>query len=210
MSPEHEICRVPRKAWRLPFHAEREEVAGVRRVLSLHLRMWGLAHVNEEATLCVSELVTNVVKHVGEGAPATLSVFLNGTALRMEVLDYCADRLPHEPRQETEAECGRGLLIVEGLARQWGVLVAEDHKRVWCEISTGLTSPEGHRRSTRVDRAEELLLSYACAHSMTCHDLADVREAASTLVGDLMLWSQAHGHDPYRLMEAAYEQAGGY
>ncbi|MFD7946747.1 ATP-binding protein, partial [Streptomyces sp. NPDC059744] len=56
-----------RKPWELPFLAEPEEVAGLRRVMRLHLGLWGLSDVSESAEICVTELVANAIRHVGEG-----------------------------------------------------------------------------------------------------------------------------------------------
>ena len=63
-----------RKPWDLDFTAEPEEVAALRRLMRLHLGVWGLHEVTDAAQLCVSELVSNIITHVGAGTPATLAV----------------------------------------------------------------------------------------------------------------------------------------
>lgn len=75
----HEAC-MSRKPWDLHFLAEPEEVAGLRRVLRIHLGLWGLDELIDAAQLCVSELVSNVITHVGPGTPTTLAVSMKDTA----------------------------------------------------------------------------------------------------------------------------------
>ncbi|MEU6590189.1 ATP-binding protein [Streptomyces sp. NPDC046881] len=99
---------MPRKKWTLPFLAEAKEVAPLRRVLRLHIELWGLPEVSEAAQLCVSELVANVIKHVGPGTPTTLAVCMSGTRLRLEVHDPAPRALPALTDADSEAETGRG------------------------------------------------------------------------------------------------------
>jgi anti-sigma regulatory factor (Ser/Thr protein kinase) len=75
------------KPWELPFLAEPREVAGLRRVMRLHLDLWDLNHLVDAAQVCVSELVANVIAHVGQEVPTVLSVSMRGTYLRIEVRD---------------------------------------------------------------------------------------------------------------------------
>lgn len=89
-------CRfgVVRKGWDLAFLAEAKELAGLRRVMRLHLELWGLPGVVYAAQICVTELVANVVRHVGPGTPSCLAVFMNGDRLRIEVSDPDVRALP--------------------------------------------------------------------------------------------------------------------
>src|SRR3954454_20709050 len=97
-----------RKPWDLHFLAEPEEVAGLRRVLRVHLGLWGLDELIDAAQLCVSELVSNVIRHVGPGTPASLAVSMKGTRLRIEVYDPDIRALPTLLNQGVNAESGRG------------------------------------------------------------------------------------------------------
>lgn len=74
------ITCMPRKPWDLAFLAEPEEVAALRRLVRIHLGLWGLHELVDAAQLCVSELVSNVITHVGPGTPTTLAVSMKGTA----------------------------------------------------------------------------------------------------------------------------------
>ncbi|KAA0930397.1 ATP-binding protein [Streptomyces apricus] len=125
-----------RKPWDLPFVAEPEEVAGLRRVLRSHLELWGLHDVTDAAQLCASELVSNVIRHVGVGTPTTLAVSMNGTRLRIEVHDPDTRALPTLLAADPDSEAGRGMALVNHLADLWGVQLLADVKVTWCELST--------------------------------------------------------------------------
>jgi anti-sigma regulatory factor (Ser/Thr protein kinase) len=98
-----------------------------------HLRNTGSAlpgDLLEIALLLTSELVTNAVKYGGEHI--VLVVTDETRLLRVEVRDDG----PHPPRMgaaESQDLGGRGLLLVESLATEWGTGPADGHpgKVVW-------------------------------------------------------------------------------
>ncbi|MFF9601343.1 ATP-binding protein [Streptomyces sp. NPDC014684] len=93
------------------------------------------AHCHE-VRLCVTELLTNVIDHLGAGTPVTVRV--TGTPhgrARVEVTDPDARALPVLRAAADTAESGRGLLLVDALAQRWGVDQGPDHKTVWCELA---------------------------------------------------------------------------
>jgi anti-sigma regulatory factor (Ser/Thr protein kinase) len=86
-----------------------------------------------DASLCLSELVTNAVQHPLEGAGGELEVTMSLThaALRVEVRDSGAG---FDPGNASEGdERGWGLFIVDQLASRWGVESGEG-TLVWFEI----------------------------------------------------------------------------
>ncbi|MDJ0380709.1 ATP-binding protein [Streptomyces sp. G-G2] len=90
-----------------------------------------------ELLLCVSEILTNVITHVGEGTPVTLRV--TGTAdgrTRVELTDPDPRVWPVLRHVDADAECGRGLALLDAVTLRWGVLQGPDTKTVWCELST--------------------------------------------------------------------------
>ncbi|CAL9470860.1 hypothetical protein SUDANB176_02838 [Streptomyces sp. enrichment culture] len=92
----------------MDFTAQPEEVATLRHVVRLRLAAWGLHELVDTARLCVGELVSKVVTHVGIGTPGSLMVSMNGTHLRIEVHDPDTRALPTLVAAEADAEGGRG------------------------------------------------------------------------------------------------------
>lgn len=94
-----------------------------------------LRALDYEVRLCVTELLTNVIDHLGEGTPVTVRV--TGTDLghtRIEVTDPDPRALPTLLSATETAESGRGLTLVDVLAQRWGVDQGADRKTVWCEL----------------------------------------------------------------------------
>ncbi|MGW7817966.1 ATP-binding protein [Streptomyces puniciscabiei] len=91
-----------------------------------------------EVRLCATELLTNVLDHVGEGTPVTVRVM--GTAAdrgrrtRIEVTDPDPRALPTLLSATDAEESGRGLALIGALADRWGVEQWADRKTVWCEL----------------------------------------------------------------------------
>src|SRR4051812_1237275 len=110
------VTCMPRKPWDLSFLAEPHEVVALRRVLGLHLRLWGLPDLIDAAQLCVSEFVSNVITHVGPGTPTTLAFSMNGTHLRIEVHAPDPRALPTLVSATADAEGGRGMTLVDATA----------------------------------------------------------------------------------------------
>ncbi|WP_329401200.1 ATP-binding protein [Streptomyces melanogenes] len=118
--------------------------ARLARILALgQLDAWGVPHDSEgsdTAALIVAELAANAVLHGRvPGRDFELRLVL-GTVLRIEVTDTRADRLPHRPEAAGEDEGGRGLLLVEALAKAWGVDGRAPGKTVWAELDLGATA----------------------------------------------------------------------
>ncbi|MEO3782999.1 ATP-binding protein [Actinocorallia sp. B10E7] len=93
-----------------------------------------------EALLVVSELATNAVAHGGEGG---FEVVVAGGAdvVRVEVSDSGAEERPRVREAGEEDETGRGLTLVEAVARRWGVRWEEHRTTVWAELERRSASP---------------------------------------------------------------------
>lgn len=205
-----EAC-MSRKPWDLAFTADPEEVAALRRIMRLHLGFWGLHDVTDGAQLCVSELVSNVITHVGAGTPATLAVSMNGTRLRIEVHDPDPRALPTLVEATCDSQAGRGMALVDAVADRWGVLLRPDRKVTWCELETRLTSPSGHVDEAGVTRAEALLSLYAgaklpCEVSASRLSRATAEEAMVAAMTDFLRWLRAHGCDVDKVLDRAQSQ----
>ncbi|WP_443078683.1 ATP-binding protein [Streptomyces sp. NBC_01497] len=99
--------------------------------------------VHGPARHLVAELAANAVTHGRvPGRDFRLTLRVTGGLLRIEVADTRGERLPELGRPGSDAESGRGLLLVDALADRWGV--ADDHcsgKIVWAELRV---VPPGH------------------------------------------------------------------
>jgi anti-sigma regulatory factor (Ser/Thr protein kinase) len=95
--------------------------------------------------LGVSELATNAIMHTpsGDGGQITIGLTATGRVVRAEVTNdgTMADK-PHI-RRDTEAEHGRGILIIDALADAWGIIQNGGSTTVWAEFRTASwTRPE--------------------------------------------------------------------
>ncbi|MEV7414866.1 ATP-binding protein [Streptomyces sp. NPDC089919] len=130
------------------WRREPRSVPRARAELRSTLTTWQLSALEDAATLLLSELVTNAVRHaVAPGDRHLETRFTRLPAgIRIEVHDACpahpqAQPLVPEPTQDA----GRGLFIVSSLADRWAVATREGvGKRVWAELS--LPAEPGGRR----------------------------------------------------------------
>ncbi|WP_282699380.1 ATP-binding protein [Streptomyces sp. CC219B] len=89
------------------------------RWLAAHLPPDGLAAT---AALLIAELTANAALHGRvRGRAARLDVRLDAGELRVEVTDARGDRWPTPQHPDSGGESGRGLLLVDTLADEWGV-----------------------------------------------------------------------------------------
>ncbi|WP_165955987.1 ATP-binding protein [Streptomyces hainanensis] len=122
---------------RIDLPAIATSVAAARTRVRSRLDHWGLEDsVRDTALLVVSELVTNVILHTRSDR-VVCWVVAQGSGVRIEVTDQGHGMAPRVPRQaSSEAEGGRGLLLLDALAVRWGV-IPPGHVSgctVWAEI----------------------------------------------------------------------------
>lgn len=121
-----------------------------RRLVCAQLLQLGLGELEDRATLVVSELVTNAVLHARTDLEIAVRAAESG--VRIEV----SDRSPARPVRRTsglEASTGRGLLLIETAADDWGVDLRPDGKTVWCELRTAaVPAPHAVSRWSDFDR----------------------------------------------------------
>ncbi|MFF8607858.1 ATP-binding protein [Streptomyces sp. NPDC015346] len=87
--------------------------------------------------LCVSELLANVITHVGEGTPVTLHVRATADGrTRVEVTDPDPRVWPVLRDATGGDESGRGLALLDAVSVRWGVEAGPGpgSKTVWCEL----------------------------------------------------------------------------
>lgn len=211
---------VQRRPWEVPFTAEPRMVARLRRAMRLHLSLWGLSELEDVAQICVSELVANVINHVGLETPVALTVSTDGAYLRIELSDPDTRALPTLLAPMSDAESGRGLMILDAVADRWGVISRVDSKVVWCELATGVEVPREHPRNPRVAHAEMSIVRHGSAQRPPSVEesplsVAVAEKAAIDLIADVLHWLRAHGCDPDGALdraqtrfEAELEEAG--
>ncbi|MGW6025411.1 ATP-binding protein [Streptomyces sp. NPDC055099] len=116
-----------------------------RRLARYHLDEWGVPYgseVSEAVAQIVAELAANAVTHGRvPGRDFEVRMILGGGVLRVEVGDTWGEGGAALAVRvaASDAESGRGLLLVAALADAWGVVEREVGKTVWAEIT--LPSP---------------------------------------------------------------------
>lgn len=103
-----------------------------RRFINDAIDAWDVGgDVRDVIRLLTTELVTNAMLH--GSPPINLDVTRNGSTIRVAV----ADTNPAPPvirPFDPAAATGHGLLLLDRLARRWGVETNRDGKRVWFEV----------------------------------------------------------------------------
>jgi anti-sigma regulatory factor (Ser/Thr protein kinase) len=106
------------------------------------------------AVLATSELVTNAVLHAG--TRVDLCVEITDGTLRVEVVDY-GDGCPVYSRVASDADRGRGLMVVSRVATRWGVDLESDRKSIWFELPSSPLPHPGSRRPSPSEMLSQLL-----------------------------------------------------
>lgn len=115
--------------------AEPERIAAARQHLRELLHDWAYPEQVDSAVLMVSEMLTNVLVHTdGDALLVAEAIGDHGKRrLRVEVAD-ASDELPHRRRPGEMASSGRGLILMEMLAHEWGVDPRGEGKSIWFEL----------------------------------------------------------------------------
>ncbi|MFP3969447.1 ATP-binding protein [Actinomadura fulvescens] len=100
------------------------EVSRARAAVGRALQDLGLPELIDDARLVVSELVTNAIDASAAGR-VIFSVYENDGRPLVEVWDSEITRFPQPLRPPQTALGGRGLLVVEELAADWGYRLAQ-------------------------------------------------------------------------------------
>jgi CheY-like chemotaxis protein len=127
-----DISRTRHRTATLQLGPDLGQVSKARRFLMEQCQQWQCVDVIPDAELVISELVTNALVHAGP--TCLLRARLAEGILRLEVSDE-SDGMPDPMASDSQAEHGRGLLLVSALCRAWGVeSVPEGGKLVWAEL----------------------------------------------------------------------------
>ncbi|MGW6908428.1 ATP-binding protein [Streptomyces sp. NPDC054940] len=118
------------------------ETAEIGRKLAREaLGAWHLDDLAEPAELIISELVANAARHTPCRSIRVIVGRPSATRVRIAVVDRAPSRLPMLGTADTEAEGGRGLVLIDALADRWGYTLLGSHrtrgpwgKEAWAEL----------------------------------------------------------------------------
>jgi hypothetical protein len=108
-------------------------VPAARRLVAQLLAAWAAESFRDDAILLVSELVTNVVRHVSGQVALRVEVALSEPGLRVAVIDSSPE-LPMPGSRGPQG--GHGIRLVSALADRWGSEQYGGGKRVWFELES--------------------------------------------------------------------------
>ena len=115
------------------FEPSLEAPHGARQFVVEVLRERGDIELIGDASLIVSELATNTVVHgccrfevAVQFDPGTVTLSVSDSSAALPAI---RDPSPADPH-------GRGLLVVDALARRWGWVQTRAGKRVWAELTS--------------------------------------------------------------------------
>jgi anti-sigma regulatory factor (Ser/Thr protein kinase) len=100
------------------------------------LHGWGMEGLAESARLLTSELVTNAVLHARTSITVRVARDDSRRLVRVSVQDGSV-RAPRERNFSDMSTTGRGLHMVRGGSRDFGVVRQEAGKSVWFELPYG-------------------------------------------------------------------------
>ncbi|MGV9245281.1 SpoIIE family protein phosphatase [Streptomyces sp. NPDC003710] len=111
-----------------------EALVEARRMIRSAVRSWGAGERSDEIELVADELISNVLMHTEGPATVTLRVITgHDRRFRVEVEDS-SSALPRRRDAGVLGVSGRGLLLVDRLADDWGVESRGVGKVVWAEF----------------------------------------------------------------------------
>ncbi|WP_327282055.1 MULTISPECIES: SpoIIE family protein phosphatase [unclassified Streptomyces] len=110
-----------------------EGPAMARHLIRAAVAAWGARERADEIELAADELMTNALVHTDGGGHVNVRLTREGR-IRIEVEDS-SSALPQRREAGDWAVSGRGLLLVDRLAKDWGVEPRGSGKCVWCEFA---------------------------------------------------------------------------
>ncbi|MFJ2703726.1 SpoIIE family protein phosphatase [Streptomyces sp. NPDC087428] len=121
-----------------------EGLAEARAELKALLHDWARPDQVDTAVLLATELLGNVLVHTDQDGSLTASVTgeTGRRRLLVEVMDR-GDELPHQRTPVELASSGRGLLLLDILADQWGVRPEPEGKTAWFALTEASTAETG-------------------------------------------------------------------
>jgi anti-sigma regulatory factor (Ser/Thr protein kinase) len=100
---------------------------------------WDQDDLVDRAALVATELVSNAVEHAR--TPSIMALTLDRLGLHISVRDRQPMGEDDSAKFSDRSKGSRGLLLVAGLSRSWGVTRHEDGKSVWAVLGGGQDQP---------------------------------------------------------------------
>lgn len=126
---------VERQEFNEKVRASPHALRDVRKDVSQYLRAAGLTSVEGDVLLVVTELLSNVAKHVGTDADAEIRLVPKGP-VAVEVM--VSDHSPSTPRVKApdwDSESGRGMWLVQALDPHWYTVITDGGKSVVATVA---------------------------------------------------------------------------
>ena len=95
-----------------------------------------------DVALAVSELFANAVMHGPRGSRVLAGYCLWPAGVRIVICDGGGRTVPQVRMDESLAEGGRGLQVINALAAQWGSFRLAGAQAVWCDFGQPLRVPD--------------------------------------------------------------------
>ncbi|MFJ2114259.1 ATP-binding protein [Streptomyces sp. NPDC087850] len=127
------MTRIYEGEYRLELAVAPGHLPDVRSQVSERLMVWGLGPLVDDTQSIVTELLTNVYQHTDD-ASAVLCLGRTPGLLHIVVSDT-SYRLPERQTPDWEAQCGRGVVIIDALTAWWRVELIRTGKRVHCAVT---------------------------------------------------------------------------
>lgn len=132
-----------RAAGRLSLRLE-PQIGAARRVRELITEacaQWGMPDLAPSACIVATEMVNNVVAHAHTSMVVLLAVRGDGMSVAVRDRSGTMPRFTGGPVAPT-AYGGRGMLLIDSVARHWGSLELGDGKVVWAVLASETGDPE--------------------------------------------------------------------
>ncbi|MFC4493267.1 ATP-binding protein [Streptomyces ovatisporus] len=104
----------------------------LRRIARSYLRLWSMPQLTDVVELVLTEMVTNVYRHVPDRW-CTVTLLRTDEGVRIEVYDRSPAAPAHRFADEWD-ETGRGLALISQLTDKWEVLPEAVGKLTCCEL----------------------------------------------------------------------------
>ncbi|MFF0560213.1 ATP-binding protein [Streptomyces sp. NPDC004266] len=130
-------CPTGHPAYSQSLPREARSAAVARRLVRTALTVWGLDSLTEDATLVITELVSNAVDH---GRLPSIRVIVSRPSthrVRLGVVDRSRAAPTMRTAPDGDGPRGRGLLLIDALTEEWGTELYRWGKQVWAELREG-------------------------------------------------------------------------